>query len=179
MCKWFKEMNCYILTGDESEPMSRTSSFDRRMKLEHSFRNYAAVFDKVKLVINKEQEKDEYLNFPHVCNETGKKHSTVDIARALEDADSDAVFIGTTDIYDFPLSLLAKLLKEYNGESFLGYVSDRDGGSPQPLFGIYNKRVSRNLPVDKPSAISFESVLDDDYKLLILPDEVDSSCIGL
>ena len=44
MCKWFKEMNCYILAGGEEDKKVGSSSLLRRAKLEKSFRNYAAVF---------------------------------------------------------------------------------------------------------------------------------------
>lgn len=179
MCKWFKEMDCYVLAGEETRPKHGLSPFDKRAKLELSFRSYAAVFDKVKLVIKKKQAKEEFLNFPHLCNEEENNQTVVSIAKAVKDAKSDAIFIGSTDIYDFPLSLLARLLKTYNGETFLGYTSPTDTNSSQPLFGIYNKKAAKNILNKNDADITLGDFLTGDVKLLPLPDDIDSACIGL
>jgi len=179
MCKWFKEMDCYLLTGEETRSKHRLTPFDKRAKLELSFRSYAAVFDNVKLVIKKQQAKEEFLNFPHVCEKGEKNQSVVSIAEAVEDAKSEALFIGSTDIYDFPLSLLARLLKSYNGETFLGYASPSDTNSSQPLFGIYNKKFAKNILKKNDEDITIEDFLTGDIKLIPLPDDIDSACIGL
>ena len=172
-------MNCYILAGGEEDKKVGSSSLLRRAKLEKSFRNYAAVFDKVKLVIKEKQAKEDYLNFPHICDENETSHSSARISRALQDADSDAVFIGSADIYDFPISLLSKLIKEYNGELFLGYVSPQSDGNSQPLFGIYHKKMADKISNQSDGFYSINTLTNTDAKFLILPDEVDSSCIGL
>lgn len=172
MCKWYKEMNCYVIARPDNKTKKSVSAFDQRAKIEHSFRQYAAVFSKVKLVVEPEQEKDIFLSFPRLIDESQTAKSRLSLKKAFADADSDAVFIGTTDINDFPISLLSNLVKKYNGEKFLGYKIDDDEKSGQHLFGIY-KNSDENHAVD---ALDFD---DADVKLLTLPEDIDSSCLSL
>ena len=145
-------------------------------RLEKSFRSYAAVFDRVKLVIKKDQAREKYLNYPHICDELAQNDSGAGVTAALKDADSEAVFIGASDINDFPLALLVKLIKNYNGESFMGYVDKTD--KHQPLFGIYNKNIVEKLN-NKLSLKSLSDLPEENIKLLELPENVTSTCIGL
>lgn len=175
MSKWYKEMDCYILAGGENNPATDFKKSGDLHKLERSYRNYAKVFEKVKLVIKKGQAKEQYLNYPHVCDETTHTKPVVGVATALNDAESDAVFIGSSEIGEFSPALLVELVKNYNGESFLGYT---DNNNPQPLFGIYNKRLAENLPSEFDS-ICVTDLLDQQARLLPLPEHIDAQSIGL
>ncbi len=137
MCKWYNEMDCYILLPTEPQNSFNTDKINRRQLLESSFRNYAAVFDKVKIVIPDSQAKDHYLNFPHICNPQ-QTSSHPDLSAIFYNATSDAIFIGHADMVDFPISLLTNLVKSYNGELFLGYDSNKSQ-KKNIQFGIYNK----------------------------------------
>ena len=172
MCKWYKEMNCYIIARPDNKTKKSVSAFDQRAKIEHSFRQYAAVFSKVKLVVEPEQEKDIFLSFPRLIDESQSLKNRISLKKAFADADSDAVFIGTTDINDFPISLLSNLIKKYNGEKFLGYKIGDEDKSGQQLFGIY-KNSTDNHSVD---ALDFS---DEGVTLLTLPDDIDSSCLSV
>ena len=55
MCKWFKQMSCYILAGGEENPFEDFQKEGDSTRLEKSFQNYARVFDRVKLVIKEDQ----------------------------------------------------------------------------------------------------------------------------
>lgn len=175
MSKWFKEMDCYVLAGGEENPKRDFDLLGELTRLEKSFRSYAAIFEKVKLVIKEKQAREKYLNYPYVCDIDETPKATVGVATALEDADSDAIFIGTSDISDFPISLLANLVKNYNGEAFLGYVDKNN--KHQPLFGIYNKKVKSKI--EKTGQLSLENLEEDEIKLLELPENFDADCIGL
>ena len=176
MCKWFKQMSCYILAGGKDNPKDDFLKIGDVTRLEKSFRSYAAVFDQVKLVIKKDQAREKYLNYPHICDEMDQSDSGVGVTAALRDADSEAVFIAASDINDFPLTLLVKLIKNYNGESFMGYVDKTD--KHQPLFGIYHKNIVEKLN-NKLSLKSLADLPKKDIKLLELPESVSSTCIGL
>ena len=171
MCKWYKEMECYIVVPTQPAGKFTTDKIAERALLEQSFRNYAAVFDKVKIVITKSQAKEHYLNFPHIC-QSDEYVTKVDLSKLLTDANSDAIFIGHTEMGDFRISLLANLLKSYNGELFMGYKSDRPHLN-KLQFGIYNKAlVSKCSNLQREIAI--DSLDKESYKLLPLPESSDS-----
>ena len=175
MCKWFKQMSCYILAGGEENPLEDFQMVGGTTRLENSFKNYARVFDRVKLVIKEDQAKEKYLNYPHVCDQLAENKPVVGVAAALEDADTDAVFIGRSDITDFPLKLLVNLIKSYNGESFLGYV-DKDNNQ-KPLFGIYNKRLTDRLDISP--ELTLDDLLVDDARFLEIPEDIESDVLDL
>lgn len=177
MCKWFKEMSCYILAGGEDNPKDDFLKIGEITRLEKSFRSYAAVFDKVKIVIKNDQAKEKYLNYPHICDEQELKSAAVGVEAALKDANTEAVFIGRSDINEFPLSLLVKLVKSYNGEAFMGYVNKNN--NHQPLFGIYSKELQSKFGTTDVDKFAFDKVQDENIKLLDLPDDIQAECIGL
>ena len=166
MCKWYKEMDCYILMPQQSEPKYTTDKIAQRAQLETSFRNYAAVFDKVKIVIDNSQEKEHFLNFPYVCH-SQKSDTELNLSTLISDATSDAIFIGHGDLVDFPISILADLLKAYNGEMFMGYKSAKQNPH-QVQFGIYHKSLVSKISKGKTDT-SLEAVESEAYKLLPLP----------
>ena len=169
MCKWYNEMTCYILAGGEKNPQVDFKPAGELTRLEKTYRNYAKVFDRVKLVIKADQAKERYLNYPHVCDQAEEKGSWVGISTALADAKTEAVFIGSSAITDFPPQLMVELVKNYNGEAFVGYADENN--NTQPLFGIYNKKLCDRLNLDEFE--NLEDLLDpDDMKLLMLPDEI-------
>jgi molybdopterin-guanine dinucleotide biosynthesis protein A len=170
-------MNCYILAGGEDNPKDDFLKIGDISRLEKSYRSYAAVFDKVKIVIKKDQAKEKYLNYPHICDELDKKSAAAGVEAALRDANSEAVFIGSTDINEFPPKLLYELIKSYNGEAFLGYIDKTN--KHQPLFGIYNKGLGSKISVSGDKKIDISEFGDDNIKLLNLPENIDAACIGL
>ena len=92
------------------------------------------------------------------------------IEEALRQSGSDAVFIGSTEIRDFPLELVVELVRNYQGESFLGYQSVHQGVA-QPLFGIYSKKLVESLNEGKAADLTeLMQLLARDGKLLPLPD---------
>ncbi len=171
MCKWYKEMDCYIVIPSQPASKFTTDKIVERALLEQAFRNYAAVFDKVKIVITKSQAKEHYLNFPHICH-SDKSATQVDLNKLLTDADSDAIFVGHTEMGDFPISLLANLLKSYNGELFMGYKSNLTQSS-KLQFGIYSKAIVSKSSISL-SKLSIDSLDKKSYRLLPLPESTDS-----
>ena len=173
-------MECYILAGGENQQKRYLKKVGEITQLEKSYRKFAAVFDRVKLVIKKEQAKEQFLNYPYVCDKQDTRQPVVGVATALQNANSDAVFIGSADFSEFPLKLLVDLVNNYNGESFLGYCMDEPAcGNYQSWFGIYNKKVLSKLSVTELSPDSLKKLLNDDTKLLPLPDNFDASCLGI
>ncbi len=164
MCKWYKEMNCYIVATAEIDSLSKTDKIEQKALLEHSFRNYAAVFDKVKIVISKSQAKEHYLNFPYIIQDENSTEPNR-LQTLATDATSEAIFVGHSAFYDFPISLLANLIKSYNGELFMGYKSENQKLN-QPPFGIYHT----SLFTHKEKLNSFETMIKKSYRLLPLPE---------
>ncbi len=180
MCDWFHRMDCYILAGGKADREQDFENAGDLTRLEKSFRHYAAIFDRVKLVIKSEQATERYLNYPHVCDLLPESSSTVGVSTALEDANSEAVFIGSSGIADFPPRLLVDLVKRYNGEQFLGYYdSKRSRDNCQMFFGIYNKRLAAKLVGKEQIADSIASLVGDDATLIPLPEDVDAQLIGI
>ena len=164
MCKWFKEMDCYLFLNDNSPGRFKMDKITQRAKLESSFRNYAAVFEKVKIVINESQIKEHYLNFPYIVH-TDNRNVSLNLSTLLEDATSDAIFVGHTNLVDFPISILANLIKSYNGEMFMGYNSPKHNTDLLP-FGIYHKSIISQ----QSEPIKIDSLKSDSYTLLPIPE---------
>ncbi len=183
MAKPFKQMNCYILAGGEKNRERDFSSQGELTRLETGYRRYAAIFDKVKLVIKEDQAREHYLNYPHVCDASDRRDPVVGLQAALDDTGADAVFIGSTEVTDFPLELPVNLIKNYNGEPFLGYRIPEMDENSQPLFAIYSrkflsKKFLKQILTDSDGKLDIEQLLDSGGKLLPLPDGVDSGCIS-
>lgn len=169
MCKWYKEMDCFLLTQTTQKQKHTLDKIAQRAMLEQSFRNYAAVFDKVKLVISESQAKEHFLNFPFVSHSKNSSDE-FDLLPLLKNANSEAVFIGHTNLVDFPISILVELIKSYNNEMFLGYKSPST--SSQKLnFGIYNKSIIPTL--EKTASPQIRKVADTRrFKFLSVPEAV-------
>ncbi len=170
MCKWYKEMSCFLIVPKQPESIFKTDKIVQRAKLEQSFRNYAAVFENVKLVLTHSQAKEHYLNFPHICC-TDNSDPTSYLSRLINYTVSEAVFIGHTDIGDFPISILANLLKAYNGELFMGYKSNNQQFN-QKQFGIYHKNLISTI-TDSKEEIELDSLDKNRCRLLPFPKTVD------
>jgi len=155
MSQQFKQMNCYLLAGGKSNNREDFSKQGELTRLENTYRRYAAIFDNVKLVIKAEQAREHYLNYPHVIDDSDRQHFAVGLKTALNDATSDAIFIGSSDVFEFPLELPVHLVKNYNGESYLGYSEQDDPDDKHLLFGIYNRAMlpdilqAAELPTEK------------------------------
>lgn len=176
MSKWFNKMDCYILAGGENNPQKDFSREGELTRLEKSFQSYAKIFDKVKVVIKEKQAKEKYLNYPHVTDQSSEQKPLVGVAAALDHSEKEAVFIGSSEIKDFPPTLLYNLIKNYDGESFMGYTK---GDSTQPLFGIYHKRLFDRIDESSLEQMTVEDLIPEDAKLLELPEKYDENCIGL
>lgn len=137
-------MDCFVLAGGKGNRERDFQPDGDLTRLERGYRRYAAVFERVTLVLKKEQAREHYLNYPYVCDEAAEHGAFHGIEEALRRCDSEAVFIGSTEISDFPLELLVDLVKNYQGEAFLGYQDSRQGAA-QPLFGIYSKSLAAKL----------------------------------
>jgi len=181
MTDQFKQMDCYVLAGGKRNVSEDFAPDGEITRLEKGYRRYAALFEKVSLVVKKEQAREKYLNYPHVCDPDSDHGIALGVATALEDADSEAVFIGSSEISDFPLRLIVELVRNYSGEPFLGYYDSRStDGSHQPLFGIYNKGVLTKLQaVVADQSESLEKLLSEEGRLIPLPDDIPADRIGL
>lgn len=139
-------MSCYILAGGKNSQQQDFTSVGELTRLERGYRRYAAIFEKVKLVIKTEQAREHYLNYPHVCDRSDLHHFSVGVRTALQDNSDEALFIGSSEIFDFPLQLPVHLIQNYNGEPFLGYDTGSNDEDCLPfLFGIYGKGVLSQL----------------------------------
>lgn len=132
----FQAIPCYILAGGESVE-------ERRQRegigwLESGYRRYAALFEQVSVVVRPEQAREQWLNYPLVVDQDGARGAAVGVATALKHTPSDAIFIGSSKVTDFPLEAVVDLVKRYNGETFLGYQVADESGHAQP-FGIFSK----------------------------------------
>lgn len=164
MCKWYNEMNCYVIASEQQVGNTSIDKITQKALLEQAFRIYASVFDKVKLVISPSQVKEHYLNFPYIVQDENSVQPD-NLHSLASDATSDAIFVGNADYYDFPISLLANLLKSYNGELFMGYQSE-NLKPIQPHFGIYHKSLFANSQKSQPIG----SLDKKSYRLLPLPE---------
>lgn len=142
----FAEMDCYLLAGGKDNPTRDLKRDGDMTRLEKGYRQYAKLFEKVTLVLKEHQATVPYVNYPHVCDEEASHGAVVGVKTALQESESDAVFIGSTDIVDFPLELIFDLVSQYDGQPFLGYAGwINQPDHPQPLFGVFNKSLARRL----------------------------------
>ena len=174
-------MTCFILAGGKDNGRKDFTSVDGLPRLEKGYRRYAAVFEKVKLVLKAEQAREKYLNYPYVCDDEPDHNVLAGVRTALNSAGTEAVFIGSSEIIDFPLELLVNLVRNYRGESYLGYCrDDGDAGSSQPLFGIYNKRLAPKLTEAlREGAANLASVLRKEGRMIPLPSDVSADLLGI
>jgi len=176
----FAEMDCFVLAGGRSNPSEDFEPVGELTRLEKGYRRYAAIFEKVRLVLKKDQATERYLNYPHICDDASDRGAVIGIKAALEQSDSEAVFIGSSDIVDFPLELAAALVKSYDGELFLGYRDDSgQSGRHQPLFGVFSKRLASHMETVGLSLQEFSKMLGREGRLIPLPSEVPAGQLGL
>jgi molybdopterin-guanine dinucleotide biosynthesis protein A len=177
----FREINCFLLAGGKSNRLEDFLPHGELTRLESGYRRYAQLFEKVTLVLKEDQARERYLNYPHVCDTNPGWNAVYGIEAALRNSESETVFIGSSDITEFPLELVLTLVKNYQGESFLGF-SAPDGADRncQPLFGIYNKSLARKLEQGvADDAAELYRVLAAEGRLIPLPDSTSPETLGL
>jgi molybdopterin-guanine dinucleotide biosynthesis protein A len=177
----FARMNCYLIASDGKADTDGSRDGESFKRLEKSYQRYASIFENVSLVLNPELAREGYLDFPHVCKKSKDICPVESVALAIKNANSEAVFIGSADISDFPLELAVKLVREYNGESFLGYRGPSDENRPtQPLFGIYSKKMAAELTdLDSEDSDRFMQLLGEVGKLMPISDSSAAAQIGI
>jgi len=175
----YREITCFVLAGGEATSIRDFESEGELTRLESIYRRYAKVFEKVMLVLKSEQARERYLNYPYVCDRQPGRNIVFGVEAALENADSDTTFIGSSAIADFPPELIVGLIRDYRGESFLGYCTD-DGSACQPLFGLYNRHLVDKLKSASPTnRESLMSLVRSEGRFIPLPAEVSAAQIGL
>lgn len=177
----FREMTCYVLAGG---PRGREEHFVKDgplTRLEKSYRRYAAVFERVALVLKPDQAREKYLNFPHVCDAESDSAPAYGVKAALDSAETDAIFVGSLEIGDFPLHLVVELVRNYTGEPFLGYYDPKaDPDRTQPLFGIYSTELAPKIrAMLAQGKRDLRELMQGAGRLLPLPDDVPAASIGL
>lgn len=176
----FAEMDCFILAGGQSNLENDFKTDGDLTQLEVGYRRYAAIFENVKLVLKKEQATEKYLNYPFICDEESGRSAVVGIKAALSQANSEPLFIGSTDLADFPLELAVDLVNQYDGELFLGYYdASRDSGKNQPLFGIFSRKLAEHLDKSCSSLGELAQILEREGRMMPLPSGVTAGQIGL
>ena len=181
MCNRFSEMTCFVLAGGEVNRGKHFESDGDLTYLEKGYRRYAAVFERVELVLKEDQAREKYLNFPHVTDSDPEYSVIHGVEAALRNAATEAVFIGSSEIRDFPLHLAVELVRQYKGEDFLGYrVSSEDNPDHQPLFGIYSRKLMPKLAKAMANGKeTLREVMAGEGRLLDLPADIPPSSIGL
>ncbi len=167
----FREIGCFLLAGGRRNQSEDFQPKGELTRLESGYRRYAQVFEKVTLVLKESQARERYLNYPHVCDQNPDWNAAYGIQTALSNADTETIFIGSSEITDFPLDLLVTLVKNYQGEPFLGFSAPFGAArSCQPLFGLYNKRLASKLQaaVEK-DASELYRLLESEGRLIPLP----------
>ena len=177
----FREINCFLLAGGKR---NRTEDFQPQgelTRLESGYRRYAQLFEKVTLVLKEDQAREQYLNYPHVCDSQPGWNAVYGIEAALRNSDSETVFIGSSDITEFPLELVVMLVKNYQGEPFLGFSAPEGAARQcQPLFGIYNRKLVRKLEEGvADDAAQLYRVLEAEGRLIPLPESASPEKLGL
>jgi molybdopterin-guanine dinucleotide biosynthesis protein A len=175
----YREITCFVLAGGRNNQSNDFTRIGDLTRLESGYRRYAKIFEKVTLVLKSEQARERYLNYPYVCDRESGWNARFGVETALENSDTELAFIGSSEIADFPPDLIVELVKNYHGESFLGY-SIGDGGSCQPLFGLYNRRLADKLKTTVTAdPDSLYRLVQEEGRLIPLPPNVSASKIGI
>lgn len=179
MSNRLERMDCYILAGCKAGSERDFERIGDETRLDLSFRNYAEVFDRVKLVLEPREATGRYLNYPHVCDPDSPKGEPGRVKAALKDARSEAIFIGSSEVVDFPAQLLVDLVRQYDGELFLGYrdVSGETVGSAVP-FGIFNRRLAEQADYSLSDLNSVRNPAGEQIRFIPLPEGVDQALIA-
>jgi molybdopterin-guanine dinucleotide biosynthesis protein A len=176
----FAEMDCFVLAGGRSNVENDFKAAGELTHLEKGYRRYATVFEKVKLVLKKEQATEKYLNYPHICDEESDRGAVIGIKAALKQAGSEPIFIGSSDLVDFPLELAVELVNRYDGELFLGYCdASQPAGSYQPLFGVFSRELVDRLQEAGQSLRDLSRLLARVGKLMPLPSGIPADRLGI
>ena len=179
MANRFAEMDCFVLAGGPRNPGRDFEPVGELTRLEKGYRKYASVFEKVKLVLKEKQATERYLNYPHVCDSQEGSGAAVGVATALDQAESEAVFIGSSEITDFPLGLIVDLVDQYDDELFLGYDTDSANHQRLPLFGVFSTRLLTYLDRNDLQTSKLLELLDREGRLMPLPPEVSATQLGM
>jgi len=179
MTNRFAEMDCFVLAGGERNAERDFEPVGEVTRLEQVYRRYAAVFENVFLVLKKDQAKERYLNYPHVCGDHWERAPVIGLRTALEQARSEAVFIGNSGITDFPLHLVVDLVKSYNGELFLGYCDSSRPDRHQPWFGVFSKRLIQRLADTGVRSLNLAELLGRVGRIVPLPPDIPAEWVGL
>lgn len=116
----FTEMPCFLLAGSATG-RSDDFEFDGELtRLERRYRRYATIFEKVILIINPEDAREWYLNYPYVCKQDSDSDFKTGVAAALKAAGASSVFIDCADLESVPLEALVHTVRTYDGEPHLG-----------------------------------------------------------
>ena len=107
----FGEMDCFLLAGGKDNPRKDLERDGDISRLERGYRRYAKLFERVTLVLKRDQATVPYVNYPHICDTETEHGAVYGVKAALQQAESDAVFIGSSDIVDFPLELACELVR--------------------------------------------------------------------
>jgi len=178
MEKLISRMDCYVLAGGKSNPSEDFQPDGELTRLEKGYRRYAAIFDRVKLVLKKDQAREKYLNYPYILDDDSNQSAVIGVRAALKQSNSEAVFIGSSDISSFPLELVVDLIRQYQGESFLGYCDSSSSEKSQPLFGIFHQSLTEHLDKAGDTISELSELLDREGKLLPLPDHISIDQLG-
>jgi len=179
MTNRFAEMDCFVLARCERNADRDFEPVGEVTRLEQVYRRYAAVFENVFLVLKKDQAIERYLNYPHVLDDNSGRAPVIGLRTALEEARSEAVFIGNSGITDFPLHVVVDLVKNYNGELFLGYCDASRPDRHQPWFGVFSKRLIQRLTDTGVKSLSLSELLSRVGRILPLPPDIPAECLGL
>jgi len=176
----FARMDCFVLAGGKDNADKDFTLDGNLTRLEKGYRRYAKLFERVRLVLKRDQARERYLNYPHVCDEESRYGAVAGVRAALSRADSEAVFIGCSEISEFPLELAADLVRRYNGELFLGYCDDsREPIRHQPLFGIFSKKLLDRLAGAGHTVVDLAAFLKQEGRLVPLSKECGATQLGL
>lgn len=176
----FRGMSCFVLAGGKADRKRHFEPAGDITRLEKSYRHYAKLFERVTLVLGPEQLNERYLNYPHVTDEQTPQDPAHGVETALKHARTNTVFIGSSDIDEFPLHLVVELVKNYNGEPFLGYRTPDDDKQAQPLFGIYSKDFASKIAGQSlKKAGELKKFAEQEGRFIPLPEDVQPTAIGL
>jgi molybdopterin-guanine dinucleotide biosynthesis protein A len=176
----FRGISCFVLATNKAAGKRHFEPAGDITRLEKSYRHYAKLFERVTLVLSPEQVNERYLNYPHVTDDRSREDPAHAVETALKHAPTDTVFIGSSDIDDFPLHLVVDLVRHYDGEPFLGYQLPDDDERAQPLFGIYSREFAARLAGESlRKADELRDFAAREGRLIPLPEDVQPDVIGL
>lgn len=135
---FMKLRNAYILSGGKSSRMGQDKLFLEvagKFLLKNTVSVCREIFERV-VIVAKEKEKFEEFGCEVLLDLDGAQGPMAGIITALTDCSEDKCFITAADFRDLSSSIIHSLLKEYNGEQYLGLAESEYA---QPLCGIYKK----------------------------------------